>query len=121
MKKMSVELNLFDTAPGSTDPYQLATERITTRVYLISLALSISILIFYTSISPRFEIITIRNPLGDDFNKFYEQYRSTLHCPCHQITIAYGLFMSISPVFHPVCTSWLVSEEWFRYLTSAKG
>jgi hypothetical protein len=120
MKKMVVELNLFETAAGSTDPYQIATERITTRVYLISLALSIGSLMFYTSISLRFESITIQNPSGDDFNQLYEHYRSTLHCPCSLITIPYGSFISISPVFHPVCTSWLVSEEWFRYLTFIK-
>ena len=116
VRKTLVELNLFETAAGLTDRYVLVTERITTRVYLTFLAVSIGILIFYAFIDLRMQSMTVRNPSRDDFNRLYEQYRSKLHCPCSQLTIPYGSFLSISPVFHPACTSWLVSEEWFQYL-----
>ena len=118
---MLVELNLFETATASSNPFELVTGRIKTRVYLISLALSMGILISYTSISLRVQNITVQNPSVDHFNMLYDKYRSTLHCPCSQITIEYGSFMSIAPVFHPVCESWLVSPNWTEFLTTTLG
>jgi hypothetical protein len=117
MKAVTIELNIFETANTSRDAYESATGRITTRVYFTFLALSMGVIVVYTSINLRAQIITVQNPSDATFNMLYKNYRNRLHCPCSQITISYGSFMSISPVFHPVCTSWLVSKEWIAYLT----
>ena len=108
---------MFETATTSTNTFELATGRITTRVYITLLALSMGVIAMYASIDLRAQSITVQNPSETTFNKLYKTYRSTLHCPCSEITIPYGSFMSTLPVFHPVCTSWLVSQEWITYLT----
>jgi hypothetical protein len=121
MRELIVTLNLFETVNTSTDPHELSTGRMTTRVYLIFLTFSMYILVLYTSIGLRVESITVKNPSEANFNVLYNKYHSTLHCPCSEITTPYGSFISISPVFHPVCRSWLVSNEWIEYLTSIRG
>ena len=108
---------MFETANTSTDAYESATGRMTTRAYVVFLALSMGVIVVYTSINLRAQIITVQNPSDGTFNVLYKSYRNRLHCPCSEITIPYGSFISISPVFHPVCTSWLVSKEWIAYLT----
>ena len=109
-------MNLFETAETNSDPFELITQRITTRAFLISLFISIIIIVFYTSISLRMQSETITNPSESIFQTLYDNYESTLHCPCSEIAISYGSFITISPVFHPICTSWLVSKEWIQYL-----
>lgn len=121
LEKITVELNLFETVNSGTDSYELVTGRITTRVYFIFLALSMGILVLYTSINMRVQSITVKNPSEADFIALYAKYQNILHCPCSEVTIPYGSFISISPVFHPVCTSWLVSEEWIQYVTSVRS
>jgi hypothetical protein len=117
VKTLIIEMNLFETAETNSDPFQLITEIITTRVYIVSLCISIAIIVLYASINLRVQSEIIQNPSESIFQTLHDNYESTLHCPCSNITISYGSFISISPVFHPMCTSWLVSEEWIQYLS----
>lgn len=121
MKCMASELNLFDTRETSTDPFEQATGRIMTRTYIVFLCLSMAIIIFYTAINLRIESHAVQDPSETVFRTLYDRYPSTLHCPCSKITIPYGSFVSLAPTFHPVCTSWLVSDEWIQYVTDMKN
>ncbi|CAF4332423.1 unnamed protein product, partial [Rotaria sordida] len=42
----------------------------------------------------------------------FKKYPLTLKCPCNQIVIPYGSFISFSPEYHPVCSSLFISDEW---------
>ncbi|UJR24141.1 hypothetical protein I4U23_027107 [Adineta vaga] len=113
-----INLNLFETADAARDPFELTTTRIITRVYLITLATAIIIIIFYTSITFRLKNEIVDNPSQTTFEILQETYSSTLKCSCSDITIPYGSFISISPILHPVCSSWLISDSWIEHLTT---
>ena len=106
-----IELNFFKTRTMLVDPFELITLRISTWVYLIFLCLSMITIVLFTSLSVRIET-EIENSTLANFQKLQKQYRTSLQCPCSQIAIPYHSFVSIVPQFHPVCTSWLISDLW---------
>lgn len=111
------ELNLFETPISSTDLYEANTGRITTRVYLFSLLVSIIIILFYAAIDARLVSKTVINPSQASFEFLNEKYPNKLHCPCTVIKMPYGDIVEVTPTFHSACSSWLLSDDWIQYLT----
>ncbi|CAF3917155.1 unnamed protein product [Rotaria sordida] len=58
------------------------------------------------------QIVTIKNPSKIVYENLFKKYPLTLKCPCNQIVIPYGSFISFSPEYHPVCSSLFISDEW---------
>ena len=112
------EFNLFETSLTRTDAYELQTARISTRVYLVALLLTLSIITVYLLLPFRVQAVTIENPSQTIFEKLHDKYPSTLQCPCSQIVNPYELFTSISPTYHPVCSSLYISDEWIISISS---
>ncbi|CAF4114461.1 unnamed protein product, partial [Adineta steineri] len=112
MKNKIIELNLFKTAAVRTDPFELKTTRIMTYIYLITLLLALSIVTIYLLASIRVRTETIQNPSQIIFENLNEKYMSTLQCPCSSIANSYELFTSLSPTFHPICSSLFLSADW---------
>jgi len=50
--------------------------------------------------------------------QLYSTYPQTLTCPCTQISINYNIFIDIQYTFHQVCSSFLITEDWFAYLST---
>ncbi|UJR18380.1 hypothetical protein I4U23_005284, partial [Adineta vaga] len=48
------------------------------------------------------------------------RYSTTLRCPCRNKTIFHRIFMSFSPVFHQICSSTLIDDDWI-YLLKLNG
>ncbi|CAF3921398.1 unnamed protein product [Adineta steineri] len=65
-----------------------------------------------TQITP----IIIFKPTIEQYEELIEQYPNTLNCPCEQIPISYGEFINILPVYHQICSSDFVSQQWIDYL-----
>ncbi|CAF4341514.1 unnamed protein product [Rotaria sp. Silwood2] len=107
-----IEFNLFKTPATFHDPYELTSSRITTRIYLLVLFLSSTILVIYTGSNVDKRIINIKNPSKIVYENLFKKFPLTLKCPCDQIVIPYGSFISFSPEYHPVCSSLFVSDEW---------
>ena len=114
MKVKISELNFYQKNNQRPDVYVMATGRISTRVYLFFLALSITNLIIFTSLQTDIHRITIDHPSAKIFEKLHQKYSSTLQCPCTQMAINYGSFISLSPRYHPVCSSLYISNEWIN-------
>ena len=112
-----IHLNLFKTSDIHTDPYDLKTSIISTRIYLLFLCLSITILTASIGFQYQVRNITVHNPSQTIYENLYHKYPTTLHCPCSQIAIPYNSFLSLSPVYHPVCSSLYISIYWINSIT----
>ncbi|CAF4031279.1 unnamed protein product, partial [Adineta steineri] len=112
MKNKIIELNLFKTAAARTNPFELKTTKIITYVYLITMLLALSIVTIYLLASTQVRTKTIQNPSQMIFKNLNEKYMSTLQCPCSSIANSYELFTSLSPTFHPICSSLFLSNDW---------
>ena len=75
-----------------------------TRLFLVFFFCSFITLVFYASL----EKITITKTI----QQFNEKYSTTLNCPCSQVAVPYGNFMSFQPIFHHVCSSDFVQDQW---------
>ncbi|CAF2904302.1 unnamed protein product [Rotaria sp. Silwood2] len=74
---------------------------------------------FFTGLSSNVHIITVYEPTQSNFTNLYAKNLQSFKCPCRQTAIAYGSFIEVWPLFHPVCSSWFVSDEWRRALLLA--
>jgi hypothetical protein len=89
---------------------------ISTRVYLIVLALSMVVLIVYSSSLTIPQQIVISNPNADQSEEVQRLYRSSASCPCRQVSMLRSTFMSIDVRFHSFCSSAFVQDDgWLRY------
>ncbi len=102
MKVKITQLNLYTIDGRETDPYDLTTAIISTRIYLLFLGLSITNLIIFTSLQIQIQSFTVENPSRETFEDLHNKYSTTLRCPCSQIAINYGSFVSLAPKYHPV-------------------
>ncbi|CAF4074750.1 unnamed protein product [Adineta steineri] len=114
LKQKLIELNLFESAPPSTNETILLQQRYTTRFYIIMLFLSLIILIVFKSIIPQIIYVRIKSPTLDDFIRLEKQYYKTLHCPCEQIIIKYENLIRVNPQYYEICTSQFVSSDWIN-------
>ncbi|UJR19439.1 hypothetical protein I4U23_022569 [Adineta vaga] len=113
------KLNLFEKYDSSRkDPYELQTSQIITRIYLILLCLTMCILIIYVSTITRTQIFIIKKPSQKTFESLYSKYSDTMKCLCKQISIPYDNFISLSPKYHPICSSLFLSPEWVSSLSA---
>ncbi|CAF1082825.1 unnamed protein product [Adineta ricciae] len=114
-------LNLFESIPPSTDEYQLRTERITTRVFIILLTFSLSLILLYHSLIETTKTDAHKTPTLEKYERFYSLYPNTLTCPCKNILIRYTEIVEIKYSLHEVCSSDLVTQRWFQYLLNHHG
>ncbi|CAF1076407.1 unnamed protein product [Adineta ricciae] len=91
-------------------------QRLITRVYLILLGVSFTILLIFTSLSTEIATITEANPSLLTYEELQILHPNTLLCPCSTTTIPYEKFLSLSPVLHQVCSSDWVSDRWLSIL-----
>ncbi|CAF3857047.1 unnamed protein product [Adineta steineri] len=112
MKNKIIELNLFKTAAARTDPFESKTTKIITYVYLITMVLALSIVTIYLLASIQVRTETIQNPSQMIFENLHEKYTDTLQCPCSLIANSYESFASLSPTFHPICSSSFIIDNW---------
>ena len=110
-------LNLFPSLPPSTDENQLRNERISTRLFIFLLVLSLTILVMYTSLMTITNTATIQGPSFQRYLQLTSRYSKTLTCPCTKISINYEKILHVTYNFHQVCTSDFVTENWTDYLS----
>ncbi|CAF4115857.1 unnamed protein product, partial [Adineta steineri] len=71
-------------------------------------------LFFIALLSPTSRIVTISNVTPSVFDQLHHEHGETLSCPCSTITIPYSTFATNMVLFHPVCSSVIVSREWIE-------
>ncbi|CAF1412777.1 unnamed protein product [Adineta steineri] len=107
-------LNLFDDE--STHIETIRRQRISTRVYIVVLSISMCIIAMYTMFSDRHKPQLFLNPSQNDYNRLLTSYSESLKCPCKNISIEYKHFIQINTTFHAVCSSDFISKRWHDYL-----
>ncbi|CAF1343282.1 unnamed protein product [Rotaria sp. Silwood1] len=111
-------LNLFDS--NSNDPSTQKHERQTTRLYILSLVIAFIILFFYAITIEETKVYTIQNPSREIYDETYAEYSKTLECTCSKIAIPYSTFISIETSYHQICSSSLISPNFFAQLAAIK-
>ncbi|CAF1042285.1 unnamed protein product [Adineta steineri] len=120
-KHLLLNLNLFPSVPPTIDEYQLRNQRISTRLFIILLTISLSILLLYTSLIHITQTVNVKEPSITEYKQLYNSHSQTLTCECTQISINYEKFIQIQYTLHQVCHSDFVTQEWINYLESSIG
>lgn len=115
-KAYFAKLNLFETIDTISNPQHLRTAIIATRFYILLMTIAVLLLVLFTTLAQQTQTFTIHNPSQNLFLQLYSKYSSTLQCPCAQLEIPYDVFINISYIFHPVCSSVFVSNTWINLL-----
>ena len=120
LKRVLIELNLFKTnSIDNNNQSQIRYQLIATRLYICLLAISLVILTTYLALIPQTYMKTINDPTSDQFSDLHSLYPLSLQCPCSSISISYDVFLTIEAHYHEMCSSVLVSPNWFRFLSYA--
>lgn len=115
LKNYIISLNIFEPSPDSNereDEQQRRLNIISTRVYLVVLALLLFVLALFTWLSVGTNTIIIQHPTKDQFEKLPQDAQ----CPCSQISLSYGDFTSLQTSLHQVCSSDFISDRWIHTL-----
>ncbi|CAF1408051.1 unnamed protein product [Adineta ricciae] len=113
------QVNLFKNFKCRTDN-DIKIQKTTTIIYLILLTSSCSIIILLTFISPELATVKETDPSLSTYNNLYATYSQTLTCPCSSMIISHQNFITLSPIFHQICSSDFVKEEWIFLLRYVK-
>ena len=106
------KLNLFES--NATDEHSLQIQRWSTRVYIITLSLSLFILSIYASLQVITQHIVIEDPTVDLYEKLLQKY--SVECACSNVSIPYEQFTRLTPSYHQICSSDFVTQRWINYL-----
>ncbi|CAF4078004.1 unnamed protein product [Adineta steineri] len=110
-------LNVFPPSSNSEeleDDIQHQSNIIATRIFILTLILSlfgisIALLLMYQT-----TMITINHPTREQF----ELLPKNAKCSCSRISFSYGKFTSLQTNFHQVCLSDFVTDRWLKAISS---
>ena len=114
LREKIIRWNLYDSQ--SPDPNIILRERLSTRVFLILLISTVFILTLYTALSVQVKSETVKRPTQATYERLLKKYSATLQCPCAHVSIPYGTFVNVVPIFHQVCSSYFVSQAWIDFV-----
>ncbi|CAF0987420.1 unnamed protein product [Adineta steineri] len=114
------DFNLFPSTTPSTDEHQLHNQRISTRIFIILLTVSLTVLILYTSLINVTQTIHTISPTISQYSQLYSTYPQTLSCACTDISIEYDKFLQVNYKLHQICTSVFVTDYWIDYFNNAR-
>ena len=116
VKNVILELNVFKN-PDEETVWHLRSQRLSTRLFLVSMVASLSFLVFFTLFSDTIRTVVVTQPSIDDYITLETQIpRESLVCPCQSISNQYKSFISFQPTLHQICASFFLSQNWLDYL-----
>ena len=93
-------LNLFASKEAA------AEELLATRIYVLLFALCLIAAFLYAGpLSSETKTIVTKTPTSTMVNDLHARNLSTLSCPCSKAAVNYSTFLSVTPHFHPICSS----------------
>lgn len=112
IKQKIAEFNLFedDTVNDDGETFEIRSQRITTRLYIVLIIVCVTILTFYLSLVPVLRVETVKDPSSGQFIDLQYRFPFSLQCACSSISIPYHIFLTIETQYHQMCSSDLVSE-----------
>ena len=114
-------LNLFISTPPTTDHHKLRTQIISTRLFLLALFVSFTILVIYTSAVTVTKSIIIPSPSLDRYQQLYKDHSQTLACACSKISQTYQTFIDLNFTAHQVCYSSFITDQWIDDLQNTRN
>ncbi|CAF4071575.1 unnamed protein product, partial [Adineta steineri] len=121
LKHYILTFNIFPSIPPTTDEHRLRNQHISTRLFIILLIVSLSILLLYTSLINITQTVNVKAPSIIKYEQLYNSYSQALICDCTQISINYEKFIQIQYTLHQVCHSDFITQDWINYLASSPG
>ncbi|CAF4174310.1 unnamed protein product, partial [Adineta steineri] len=85
---------------------------------LILLSIIFVILTLYTAIQPQTLTKSFSTPSLNLYKKLINDHSDELECPCSLISSPYHEYVQIQPIFHQICSSDLISNEWRLNITA---
>jgi len=67
-------------------------------------------------INPQVHTVIFTDINLNRFSELNSEYGDNLSCPCSVITTSYQTFVSNTIIFHPICSSFFVSQQWIDAL-----
>ncbi|UJR34535.1 hypothetical protein I4U23_027312 [Adineta vaga] len=92
--------------------------QLATRLFIILFFISFILLFFYLIIQPRTLTKTFDQPTLILYKNLLINHNNTLQCPCSSISSMYDRFVNIEPIFHQICSSTFISNEWRKTITT---
>ncbi|CAF0767197.1 unnamed protein product [Adineta steineri] len=115
-----INLNIFPKRSFANNINHMKAQhlgRLSTRLYIVLLIIVIAILSLYTIIQPQILTKSFSQPSFKTYNDLLTHHSSTIQCPCSSISSTYNQFINIEPIFHQICSSSFISDEWRTYIT----
>ncbi|CAF4281807.1 unnamed protein product, partial [Adineta steineri] len=106
----------FFSDPDENSEWHLYGQRLSTRLFIISIIISFFILIIYASTYSITKTDSINKPSIDAYFTLQDKYPQTLIGPCSSTTNEHSQFISFQPTQHPVCHSDFITDNWTNYL-----
>ncbi|CAF0758693.1 unnamed protein product [Adineta ricciae] len=110
-----MNLNIYSSS--SQDQTRMYRDVLSTWLYIILLLVTICISIFYSDLSSQIVKETIPYPTIEQYTKLYQQYSTDLVCPCTNISIPYGKFLTVQVKYHQICSSDFIRSWWYERFT----
>ncbi|CAF0789948.1 unnamed protein product [Adineta steineri] len=89
-----------------------------TRLYLSLLSIIFVILTLYTAMQPQTLTKSFSTPSLNFYKNLMNDHSDELECPCSLISSPYDEYLQIQPIFHRICSSDLISNEWRLNITA---
>ena len=111
-----LNLNFFQPSDPTEkqDEHEHHSSIIATRVYIIIFLITLVTLILALWLTPQTTKVILQYPTQDQF----QALPLDAQCPCSQISLSYGQFVSIHAKFHQVCSSDFISDRWIKAIFS---
>ncbi|CAF1177877.1 unnamed protein product [Adineta ricciae] len=111
VKNYILTLNLFRSNRNEEEvtDHQLESNLIATRVYLITLVMVLLGIGLATKLKIETKTLVIDQPTQSQFESLVDP-----SCPCSKSSLPYSEFISHEPLFHQVCSSDFISNQWIE-------
>ncbi|CAF0824548.1 unnamed protein product [Adineta ricciae] len=74
----------------------------------------------FSAFTPRLITVQVNKPSLPIYKNLLQRSSYTLECSCSQLSVKHKSFLNITPIFHAICSSEFVSNEWISYLFHKK-
>lgn len=112
-----IQLDIF--SKETSDPSRASSNRIATRIYIVTLLISLYILSLFTFLSNRTIHETVMEPTQQQYEYLVGKYSETLQCPCSVVSIPYEDFLQTTPIYHQICSSDFIQSWWYQSMIPA--
>ncbi|CAF1027829.1 unnamed protein product [Adineta steineri] len=116
-----INLSIFSVRDFGSNVDRMTAKRLgqwATRLYIIMLIFSVVLLAIFSMVQVRTLTNTFNRPSFELYNQLKHDHADKLSCSCSIIASTFNSFVNIKAVFHEICLSPFVSDQWRINLTA---